>query len=59
MTKLVRLRGGGPDMAVVGWSRLGYTCEWFEEGRCRRCVYPRSALDTVYRIWFYLKDISP
>jgi uncharacterized protein YodC (DUF2158 family) len=52
MAKLVRLRSGGSDMEVIGWSRQGYTCKWDEDGKQLQRVFPRSALLTVYRLWF-------
>lgn len=49
---LVMAKTGGPLMAVRGWCKRGFMCEWEDEtGEKQRNIFPRGSLDIVINLW--------
>lgn len=46
---IVKLKSGGPEMTVRGWSDLnkGYSCQWFAGKKLEQGYFPLDSLELV------------
>ena len=46
---IVKLKSGGPEMTVRGWSDLhkGYSCQWFAGKKLEQGHFPLDSLELV------------
>ena len=44
---IVKLKSGGPDMAVQGLGRVGFFCQWFAGKKLERGDFPVDSLELV------------
>ncbi|GAA4413863.1 hypothetical protein GCM10011450_22420 [Advenella faeciporci] len=49
---IVKLKSGGPDMTVRGWSELNkaYTCQWFAGKKLEQGHFPLSSLEVAQQV---------